>query len=110
MRHPGGRVRDLARLIGLSGRQLQRRFRAEVGYGPKVFQRIMRFRRLLAAAPRYRNLVLLAGSLEYADQAHMSREVREFAGESPRGLLRHVGTTLSMSDLFNTDDHRGDYL
>jgi AraC-like DNA-binding protein len=47
VRHPAGRVRDLARWIGISDRQLQRRFVAAVGYGPKTFQRIMRFQRLL---------------------------------------------------------------
>ncbi len=47
VRHPTGRVRDLARLIGVSDRQLQRRFVAAVGYGPKTFQRILRFQRLL---------------------------------------------------------------
>jgi AraC-like DNA-binding protein len=108
--YPAVRVGDLARLIGLSGRQLQRRFHAAVGYGPKVFQRIMRFQRLLAAASESQDQAQLAGSLGYADQAHMCREVREFAGESPRSLLGQAGTTLSMSDLFNTDGRRGDYL
>ncbi len=47
VRHPAGQVRDLARSIAISDRQLQRRFVAAVGYGPKTFQRIMRFQRLL---------------------------------------------------------------
>ena len=101
-RHPAGRMRDLAHLSGVSNRQLHRRFRTAVGYGPKVFQRIMRFQRLLAMASRHRDPAFLAASVGYADQAHMCREVRELAGRSPQGLLGRTGTTLSMSDLFNT--------
>lgn len=108
-RHPAGRMRDLARLSGVSNRQLHRRFRAAVGYGPKVFQRVMRFQRLLAAASRRRNLAHLAASLGYADQAHMCREVHALAGKPPLDVLGRAGSTLLMSDLFNTDDPPGDY-
>lgn len=104
VRHPAGHVGELARLLGLSRRQFQRRFHAAVGYGPKVFQRIMRFQRLLAVASACRDPADLAATVGYADQAHMCREVRAFAGQASRGLLGHAGTTLSMSDLFNTDN------
>jgi AraC-like DNA-binding protein len=36
--HPQGRVEQLSRRLGLSARQLQRRFTSVVGYGPKMFQ------------------------------------------------------------------------
>lgn len=112
--HPGGRVRDLARSIGLSNRHLQRRFRDAVGYGPKTFQRIMRFQRLLALSsnlsPRPRDLARLAGHLGYSDQAHMCREVREFANETPQAILMANAGTLAMSDLFNTPDDDFSYL
>src|SRR6266446_5712816 len=48
--HPNGRVHQLSRIIGLSSRQLQRRFSAAVGYGPKTFHRIIRLQRALALA------------------------------------------------------------
>lgn len=112
--HPGGRVRDLARSIGLSNRHLQRLFQDAVGYGPKMFQRIMRFQRLLALSssitPRPRDLARLAGDLDYSDQAHMCREVREFANETPQAILMANAGTLAMSDLFNTPHDDFSYL
>lgn len=104
-RRPAGRVGELSRAIGISHRQLQRRFRATVGYGPKALQRILRFQRLLALA---RGTAAQAGSATlalqagYADQAHMSREVRALAGRPPSALLAQAGSTLTMSDLFKT--------
>lgn len=104
--HPAGRVHDLARLIGVSNRQLQRRFCAAVGYGPKTLHRILRFQRLLASSPwvspGHENLSDLAYGAGYADQAHMCREVRALADATPQSLLTNAGSTLSMSDLFNT--------
>jgi uncharacterized protein (DUF2384 family) len=52
-RHPHGRVEQLGKWMGISNRQLQRRFLAAVGYGPKTFQSILRFQRVLdlAGAP-----------------------------------------------------------
>jgi hypothetical protein len=34
----------------------------------------------------------------------MCREFCELADATPQSLLTHVGSTLAMSDLFNTDD------
>lgn len=102
VRHPAGQIGELAGLLRMSRRQFQRRFRASVGYGPKIFQRIMRFQRLLATASAYRDPAGLAAVAGYADQAHMCREVSAFTGQPARALLGHAGTTLSMSDLFNT--------
>ena len=109
-RHRSVRMHELSRALGISGRQLQRRFRAAVGYGPKTFQRILRLQRLLAIAATTRaghpaELALDAG---YADQAHMTREVRALAGRTPGALLARTGSTLAMSDLFNTQSGPGD--
>lgn len=104
-RHPQGRVYDLARQLDISERQLRRRFLAAVGCGPKMFQRIMRLQRLLNVSTtdsRVPDLADLAGMLGYADQAHMCREVHTLSGAPPAKLLINPGSTLSMSDLFNT--------
>ena len=42
-RHPHATVEQLSQWIGLSHRQLQRRFSAAVGYGPKMFQSVCAF-------------------------------------------------------------------
>jgi len=105
-RHPAGRVADLARLLELGERRLQRRFAAAVGYGPKTFQRVLRLQRVLALAGRAARpempLAALAAAAGFADQPHMSREVRALTGRSPGALLRHSGSTLELSDLFKT--------
>jgi AraC-like DNA-binding protein len=47
---PGARVADLGAQLGISERQLRRRFADAVGYGPKTLARILRFQRFLAMA------------------------------------------------------------
>lgn len=105
-RHPQGRIERLAGALDLSGRQLHRRFVGAVGYGPKIFQRVLRLQRLLALAGRPRaeraGLADLAADAGYADQAHMSREVQALAGRRPSALLADARSTLAMSDLFKT--------
>jgi len=105
-RRPHATVEQLSQWIGLSHRQLQRRFSAAVGYGPKMFQSVLRFQRLLNFASRPASpasLADLAAAAGYADQAHMTREVRHFAGCSPTVLIPSAACTLRMSDLFKTD-------
>jgi AraC-like DNA-binding protein len=93
------RVQEVAKSTGLSPRHLQRRFSEAVGYGPKTFQRVVRLQRLLSlGAGEASDLSLAAG---YADQAHMCREVSALAGCTPARLIG-TGTTLAMSDFFNT--------
>ncbi len=100
-RHPAGRQSALARALDLGERQLRRRFIAAVGYGPKTLQRILRLQALLHRARGAPGLAALAADLGYADQAHMTREVRALAGLAPRTLLDGAGSTLALSDLFN---------
>lgn len=103
---PAARIDDLKDVSDLSTRQLQRRFQSAVGYGPKTFQRIVRLQRLLDLSARQAGpgLAGLSDAAGYADQAHMSREVRDLTGLSPSSLLAGGGSTLAMSDLFKTDD------
>lgn len=101
-RHPNGRVEELSRLAGLSSRQLQRRFSASVGYGPKAFQSIVRFQRLLHLAGHTgaRGLAELAAGAGYADQAHMTREVQRLSGCPPTVLFESARCALQMSNFF----------
>lgn len=103
-RDPDASVEAIAGTLGISARQLQRRFVEAVGYGPKRFQRIVRLQRLLACTRRNaaQSLAALALEVGYADQSHMTREVRELAGTVPRELLGRFDSTLVMSDLFKT--------
>jgi AraC-like DNA-binding protein len=109
-RHPQGRVEQLSQWIGISGRQLQRRFAAAVGYGPKRFQSVLRFQRLLGLAsktPAPRTLGQLSAAAGYADQAHMTREFQRYAGQAPSRVLRAADSALALSDLLapNVREH-----
>jgi AraC-like DNA-binding protein len=84
MAQPGARVHGLD--LGLSERQLRRRFLDAVGYGPKTLARILRFQRFLALAGEG-DLAGLAFEAGYADQAHLTRECRRLAGRTPAELV-----------------------
>lgn len=73
-------VRDLAFRLGLSERQLHRKCLAKFGYGPKVLHRVLRFGQALDLAYGGRPFADIAYEIGYADQAHLSREVRTLAG------------------------------
>ena len=77
--------------LGVSARQLHRRVSDAVGYGPKMLQRVLRFRRLQALPPA--PLVELALEAGYADQAHMTAEVTQLAGVSPVRFLKDRAPT-----------------
>jgi len=82
-------VAQLAREVGLSPRQLQRRFLAAVGVPPKRFVRVVRFARVwqLASMRPPETWADLAADNGYADQAHMVREFRAFGAEPPTRLF-----------------------
>jgi AraC-like DNA-binding protein len=80
-------VFNAAAEIGISTRHLQRIVLSHTGLSPKAFQRILRFQRFLTYAGRGDGLALAAAAAGYADQAHMSREVRRLTHLSPTTLL-----------------------
>jgi AraC-like DNA-binding protein len=80
------RVTAIAREVGLSERQLHRRCLTAFGYGPKVLHRILRFDRAVRTAWAGVPFADIAYQAGYADQAHLSREVRALAGV-PLGTL-----------------------
>lgn len=76
----GVTVAAVAAATGLSARQLHRRCEVAFGYGPKLLARILRLQRALARARSGRPFAAVAADLGYADQAHLSRDVKELAG------------------------------
>ncbi|HEU4884523.1 MAG TPA: helix-turn-helix domain-containing protein [Longimicrobium sp.] len=102
--HPHGRVHELGRALYVSPRQLQRRLLSAAGYTPKTLHRILRFQRLLAlagAAGPGASLSSLALRAGFADQAHMTRDLRDLAGSTPAALLARAGSALDMANLFD---------
>ncbi|WP_062210758.1 helix-turn-helix transcriptional regulator [Streptomyces sp. NBRC 109706] len=83
----GRTVAETARGLGFSERQLRRRSLVAFGYGPKTLARVLRMQRALAQARTGMALAMVAARAGYADQAHLSREVRELAGVPITRLL-----------------------
>ncbi|MGC5020008.1 helix-turn-helix domain-containing protein [Micromonospora sp. DT47] len=83
----GATVTATAAEVGLGPRALHRRSQALFGYGPKTLARILRMRRAVALAGTGVPLAEVAVRAGYADQAHLTRDVRELAGVPPTGLL-----------------------
>jgi AraC-like DNA-binding protein len=78
----------LMRELGLSERTLRRRFDVAFGYGPKTLDRILRFQRflkLVRGSPEA-SAANLAAEARYADQAHLIRESRRLAANTPRKI------------------------
>jgi AraC-like DNA-binding protein len=86
MAKAGTPIAVMAERLSISPRQLHRRCLPAFGYGPRHLSRIMRFQRALEEVRCGVPLAQVAASGGYADQAHLSREVRALAGTTPRGL------------------------
>jgi AraC-like DNA-binding protein len=84
-------VGELASELGWSRRHFGALFRAQVGLPPKLVARIARFRRALSLLQAgHAGLAEIAYTAGYADQAHLNREVRAFAGTTPTHLIARL--------------------
>ena len=94
LRQTGGNA-SIARLaddLGLGRRQFERRFLEEIGLPPRLFGRIVRFQRAFHAIG-HDSGAAVAARCGYADQAHLIREIRRFAGRTPTLLAEADGLT-----------------
>lgn len=90
--HSGGalRIESLVEQLGISRQHLAAQFRSHVGLSPKLYARILRFRRATDALGQpslsafdWAQLALDCG---YFDQSHLIRDFREFADSTPEGF------------------------
>src|SRR5690242_17792614 len=87
------RIGSLAQETGVSERRLGRLFRRQVGYGPKQYARLLRFRAVVAQVhghPRV-DWAAVAADGGYCDQAHLAHEFRRFAGVTPGAFVALQG-------------------
>jgi AraC-like DNA-binding protein len=92
----GVSVREVVVESGYSHRAFIALFRRAVGLPPKVYARVLRFRRSLdilaghgvSQTGRGPLLARVAFEAGYADHAHLSRELKALSGLSPRDYLR----------------------
>ncbi len=79
--------------MGISKRQLARRTRRVIGMKPKDYQRVARFHRLgqlSQALQRHEEPMsgaAIAAALDYFDQSHLARDIRDLTGLTPRQLM-----------------------
>lgn len=87
--HGAVSVGALTDATGLSGTHLATQFKSHVGVTPKRVARIYRFARLILSVDALRPVdwSALAQAAGYFDQAHLSREFKEFTGHTPTQYL-----------------------
>jgi AraC-like DNA-binding protein len=82
-------VGELCDRLGLSNRHLIEQFRRVVGLTPKTTSRVARFHSVIESLrePHEPDWARLAYRFGFADQAHLVREFRRFAGVTPTTYL-----------------------
>lgn len=100
-------VDELANDAGVSCRQLERRFLREVGIGPKLLGRIIRFQQVFRAV-EYRNAAWAEIAIEcgYYDQAHLIRDFNQFAQQTPAVLF---SSQSALTESFTRKTRRSDF-
>jgi AraC-like DNA-binding protein len=84
---PRTQVTELGARLGISERQLRRRFEGAVGYPPKTLARVLRLQRFLGLVGGGGDLARLAAEAGYADQPHLTRDCTRLAGLPAAALV-----------------------
>ncbi|MBL0727275.1 helix-turn-helix domain-containing protein [Piscinibacter sp. HJYY11] len=85
---PRAAIETLADEQHVSGRQLERDFVQWIGTSPRHLSQVVRLQAISRRAQRGAPLADIAADLGFADQAHMSRVVRQLTGLTPRNFVR----------------------
>jgi transcriptional regulator GlxA family with amidase domain len=100
-------VDALASSAGISARQLERRFLQEVGVAPKLLCRILRFQRIFHSIRAHDGRwATVAADCGYYDQAHLIRDFKQFAGQTPSVFLDQPG---ALTEAFTRKDRRSHF-
>jgi len=99
-------VSAMAADSGLSPRQFERRFLAQVGVPPKLYARIIRFNAALDHKLRLpsRAWTHIANDHGFYDQMHLVHDCRAFTGESPSRFLAHLEGVPEFHTFFATEN------
>lgn len=78
-------VYDLSREVGISQKQMERKFIEKVGPTPKQFAQLLKFRKLreYLTARKDESLMNIAYDFDFTDHAHLTKFFRKFAGITP---------------------------
>lgn len=105
----GGQVSldGLSRDAGVSSRHLERRFLRDVGVGPKLLCRILRFQQTFRAVDRNDpGWASVAVDCGYYDQAHLIRDFRQFAEQTPSLLFAQAS---ALTNAFTRKHRRSEF-
>lgn len=91
-RPPGMTVQALVKRLNLSERQFEKRFARTVGCTPLKYLRVRRINEALRlmATGRFERLSDVATELNFFDQSHFIRDMKEFSWLTPRELTQRV--------------------
>ncbi|WP_167881185.1 helix-turn-helix domain-containing protein [Leptospira gomenensis] len=77
------KIAELQEILGVGKKNLERKFRLNVGYNPKEFARLVRFQNAAWMNSTARNLSDLSLEAGFYDQPHLTREFSALSGYSP---------------------------
>jgi transcriptional regulator GlxA family with amidase domain len=95
------KIAELSKKLGLSVRQLQRRFQNASGLTPKQFVRTQRFHATARRLAKENSLKLVdfAAEMGFADQSHLTHEFASITGRSPKSFAEKI-KEIEYGDLF----------
>lgn len=100
-------IDQLAHGAGISSRQLERRFLREVGIGPKLLGRIIRFQQVFRAVEQCSSVwASVALECGYYDQAHLIRDFNQFAQQTPAALFSNQS---ALTESFTRKTRKSDF-
>jgi AraC-like DNA-binding protein len=82
-------VYDLSREVGISQKQMERKFIEKVGPTPKQFAQVLKFRKLreYLATGKEDSLANVATDFDFTDHAHLTKFFKKFAQITPTEFL-----------------------
>jgi AraC-like DNA-binding protein len=95
MQEPGAAIDDLAREAAVSRRQLERHFAHWFGTSPRHLAQVARLQQVSRCAQQGATLADIAAHTGFADQAHMTRVVRQLTGLTPRRFVQSHASPLA---------------
>ena len=83
-------ISQLAEQLGFGRQHVHREVAHHLGLPPRTLARLLRFQAATAAIRRGTGLATVAADCGYYDQAHLAREFRALAGDTPSGYATSV--------------------
>ena len=81
-------IKNLANHFSMSPRQFERKFKECIGFSPKSFARIVRFKSLISSYKKGDStLTKVAYDFGYYDQAHFIQDFKQFSGYNPHAYF-----------------------